>query len=54
VPIALIAFDFDPLIRLGDAIVVRWQTVALAVVIAAVLVVAGLMAVRRDSGRMTS
>jgi len=48
VPIAVIAFDFDPLIRLGDAIVVRWQTVALAVVIAAVLVVAGLMAVRRD------
>ena len=47
-PIAVIAFDFDPLIRLGDTIVVRWQTVALAAVIAAVLIVAGLIALRRD------
>jgi prolipoprotein diacylglyceryltransferase len=46
VPIAAIAFDFDPLLRLSDDLVVRWQTVALAVVVAAVLVVAGLMAQR--------
>ena len=32
VPIAVIAFDFDPLLRLGDGLVVRWQTVALAAV----------------------
>ncbi len=40
-PIAVIAFDFDPLIRLTDDLVVRWQTLALAAVIAACLVVAG-------------
>jgi prolipoprotein diacylglyceryltransferase len=50
VPIAAIAFDFDPLLRLGDGIVVRWQTVALAVVIAACLLAAGLLA-RRASLR---
>ena len=41
VPIAVIAFDFDPLIRLTDEFVVRWQTLALAAVIAACLIVAG-------------
>ena len=41
VPIAVIAFDFDPLLRLSDDLVVRWQTLALAAVIAACLVVAG-------------
>jgi prolipoprotein diacylglyceryltransferase len=41
VPIAVIAFDFDPLLHLGDSLVVRWQTVALAVVIAAGLIAAG-------------
>jgi prolipoprotein diacylglyceryltransferase len=46
VPIAVIAFDFDPLLRLGDGLVVRWQTVALAAVIAACLVVAGILARR--------
>ena len=46
VPIAVIAFDFDPLLRLGDGFVVRWQTVALAAVIAASLIVAGLHARR--------
>ena len=50
VPIAVIAFDFDPLLRLGDGLVVRWQTVALAVAIAASLVVAGIIA-RRSSLR---
>jgi prolipoprotein diacylglyceryltransferase len=50
VPIAVIAFDFDPLLRLGDGLVVRWQTVALAGVLAACLIVAGLLA-RRASLR---
>lgn len=49
-PIAVIAFDFDPLLRLADGLVVRWQTVALAAVIAAALVVAGLIA-RREGLR---
>ena len=49
-PIAVIAFDFDPLLRLADGLVVRWQTVALVAVIAAGLVVAGLFA-RRDGLR---
>jgi phosphatidylglycerol:prolipoprotein diacylglycerol transferase len=50
VPTASIVFDFDPLLRLSDGIVVRWQTVALIVVIAAGLVVAGLIA-RREGLR---
>jgi len=50
VPIAVIAFYFDPLLRIGDGLVVRWQTVALAVVIGACLVVAGILA-RRASLR---
>ena len=45
-PIAVIAFDFDPLIRLGDDLVVRWQTLALAGVIASCLIVAGIIARR--------
>jgi prolipoprotein diacylglyceryltransferase len=44
VPIAVITFEFDPILRLGDAIVVRWQAVALAGLIAAVLVATGLHA----------
>ena len=35
VPIAVIAFDFDPLLRLAEGLVVRWQTLALAAAIAA-------------------
>jgi phosphatidylglycerol:prolipoprotein diacylglycerol transferase len=50
VPIAVIAFDFDPLLRLADGLVVRWQTVALVAIIAAGLVVAGLIA-RREGLR---
>lgn len=50
VPIAVIALDFDPLLRLGDGIVVRWQTVALAAAVAACLIVSGLLA-RRASLR---
>ena len=46
VPIAVIAFDFDPLLRIGDGLVVRWQTVGLAAVIGGCLVVAGILARR--------
>lgn len=49
-PIAAIAFDFDPLLRLGDGLVVRWQTVALAAVLAVCLIAAGVLA-RRASMR---
>lgn len=49
-PIALIAFDFDPLLRLADGLAMRWQTVALVAVISAGLVVAGLIA-RREGLR---
>ncbi|MEO6206336.1 MAG: prolipoprotein diacylglyceryl transferase family protein [Candidatus Limnocylindrales bacterium] len=42
-PIALISFEFDPLLQLGDDLVVRWQTVALAAIIAVVLVLSGLL-----------
>jgi phosphatidylglycerol:prolipoprotein diacylglycerol transferase len=40
VPTAVIAFDFDPLLHLADG-VVRWETVAIAAVLFAALVVAG-------------
>jgi prolipoprotein diacylglyceryltransferase len=50
VPIAVIAFDFDPLLRLGDGLVVRWQTVALAAIVAVCLVLAGVLG-RRASLR---
>lgn len=45
-PVAVITFDFDPLLRLGDGFVLRWQTLALAAVIVACLSVAAVM-VRR-------
>jgi prolipoprotein diacylglyceryltransferase len=41
VPTAVIAFDFDPLLHLGDG-VVRWETIGIAAAIFAALVVAGL------------
>ena len=47
VPIAVIAFDFDPLVRLGSDLTVRWQTLALAVVVLVCLAGAGVMARRR-------
>lgn len=50
-PIAVIAFDFDPLLRLAEGLVVRWQTVALAGAIAATLILAALIA-RRGSLRL--
>ena len=42
-PTAVLAFDFDPLLHLGDG-AVRWETVAIAGAIFASLVVAGLAA----------
>ena len=45
-PIAAIAFDFDPLFRLGDGLSVRWATIALAVVILVCLSAAGAVARR--------
>ena len=40
-PTAVLAFDFDPLLHLGDG-AVRWETVAVAAAIFAALVLAGL------------
>ena len=45
-PIAAIAFDFDPVLRLADGLAVRWQTVALVAVVAAGLIATGLIARR--------
>lgn len=49
-PIASLTFEFDPLLRLSDGLVVRWQTVALVAVIAGGLILAGLIA-RREGLR---
>jgi prolipoprotein diacylglyceryltransferase len=46
VPIAVIAFDFDPLLHLADGLTVRWQTIALAAVVATCLAAAGVIARR--------
>lgn len=46
VPIAIIAFDFDPLLRLADGLTIRWQTIALAIVVALCLATAGVLARR--------
>jgi phosphatidylglycerol:prolipoprotein diacylglycerol transferase len=48
VPTAVLAFDFDPLLHLGDG-AVRWETVAIAVAIFAGIVLAGVSA--RAAGR---
>ncbi len=45
VPLAIVTFDFDPLVRLGDR-VVRWETVAIAGAVLLALVVAGVLAGR--------
>jgi phosphatidylglycerol:prolipoprotein diacylglycerol transferase len=50
VPIAVIALDFDPLVRLADGLVVRWQTVALVAIVAVGLIAAVLIA-RREGLR---
>jgi prolipoprotein diacylglyceryltransferase len=46
VPIAVIAFDFDPLLHLADGLTVRWQTVALAAAVAVCLAAVGVLARR--------
>ena len=43
VPTAVLAFDFDPLLHLGDG-AVRWETVAIAAAIFAAIVLAGVAA----------
>ncbi len=43
VPTAVLAFDFDPLLHLGDG-AVRWETVAVAAAIFAAIVLAGVAA----------
>jgi prolipoprotein diacylglyceryltransferase len=46
VPIAVIAFDFDPLLHLGEDVTVRWQTLALATLVVVCLAGAGILARR--------
>jgi prolipoprotein diacylglyceryltransferase len=46
VPIAVIAFDFDPLVHLGASLTVRWQTLALALVVMVCLATAATLARR--------
>ena len=46
VPVPVIAFDFDPLLHLAGDLTVRWQTLALAVVVAVGLACAGVLARR--------
>jgi phosphatidylglycerol---prolipoprotein diacylglyceryl transferase len=48
VSVALITFDFDPVLRLADGLAVRWQTVALVVIVATGLVLTGLIARRNE------
>lgn len=45
-PIAVLAFEFDALLRLSGDLVVRWQTVALAALLLLVLLVVGVRARR--------
>jgi len=45
VPIAVITFDFDPVLDLGD-VTIRWQTVALAATIFVALCIAAAFARR--------
>jgi len=46
VPIAVIAFDFDPLVHIGSSLTVRWQTLALALVVFVCLSTMGTLARR--------
>jgi phosphatidylglycerol:prolipoprotein diacylglycerol transferase len=41
VSLAVFTFEFDPLLRLGDSILVRWQTVALVAIVFVGLLLAG-------------
>jgi prolipoprotein diacylglyceryltransferase len=43
VPIAVIAFDFDPLVQLTANVVVRWQTLALALAVLVCLATAAVL-----------
>lgn len=43
-PIAVITFSFDPLVTLPGDLVVRWQTIALAAIVLAVLVLTAVLA----------
>lgn len=45
-PVAVITLEFDPIVRLTDGVLVRWQTIALVVVVLAGLIAAGLIARR--------
>jgi prolipoprotein diacylglyceryltransferase len=47
VPIAVIAFDFDPLVQLTANVVVRWQTLALALAVLVCLATAAVRARRQ-------
>jgi phosphatidylglycerol:prolipoprotein diacylglycerol transferase len=47
VPTAVLAFDFDPLLRIGDG-VVRWETLGIAAAAFAAIVVAGVGTRRRE------
>jgi phosphatidylglycerol:prolipoprotein diacylglycerol transferase len=47
VPTAVLAFDFDPLLRIGDG-VVRWETLAIAASVFLGIVVAGVGTRRRE------
>jgi len=44
VPIAAVVFDFDPFVQLFGDLSVRWGAIALAIVIAAALILAGVLA----------
>ena len=46
-PIAVIAFDFDPLVQLTANVVVRWQTLALALAVLVCLTTAAVLARRQ-------
>jgi prolipoprotein diacylglyceryltransferase len=46
VPIAVIAFDFDPLVHIGSSLTVRWGTLTLAMVVLICLATAGVLARR--------
>ena len=46
-PIAVIAFDFDPLVQLTANVVVRWQTLALALAVLVCLSTAAVLARRQ-------
>lgn len=46
-PIAVIAFDFDPLVQLAANVVVRWQTLALALAVLVCLATAAVLARRQ-------